>query len=1383
MAASCGLSSQDAQRKLHTQLEHLCRRLVKVDWPRELRQPPFAPLVCLGTALAGLLLLVSFSLSPERDGSTLAQGLVLLLLSAVNTVLYCWEVYIVKTQRIRRLLSKIKPFLESRCPWAASSYPSRSIGTLRGHFTVHTHRDGQVVNLPVSLLVQGDVIELYRDVPLPARATVLDSDGIATDVHVEMGSFPPPELFEVAEEKREGVTLVEEEKRTRFVVTQTPVIATFHATLLKKKAASVLTRQKTYSLVANNAFLLVVLGVALFVNVIRYSVLREDVGHWTEMLIQLQVYVALPLLHLLLPGVWAIMNLYGTATIVLLTERSPDSDTGHHDSGRIGARLNRMCKVFKKMVALIFHPSMYPNYRVFHILGSLTSLCSVDKEYVLTDSAPVPEKVFFLTRRSSEEPPTHSGTVQGEQTEKRKGPVFETVQELSEVQHSDTNSAPPGQSFEKANLQQFRANNLMFDYQCASSSKMGACVEVHIETASVDGILSPDVVVQDEKTTKSTMELDKNTTVPSTELVRSGSDSAILTPTLHHSTLGSAVTQVHPVGNNSNKVHVPERPKFPLRFLSQDSNAPSEPSSLSRVPGGHDDESQGNRLSQALSSSVLSLMSPFQLVSEILDLSADTATQSGLGFDDTNWEMFLGSLKPIGVNCLATSHFLRDPYSWSPCGCSEYVRSNLCMTNCVCPLGVEIGVGEYLQSNFTNESLLFSVSDAATQGEENIVSLMRHPSTSLLSENIIQPHLLSSVLKDKNSHNYLIMSRGSGEMVAACCSDFWDGKDLQPMTVIERGEIEAFFARRHLTSYCVTLSYNPLVDVDLSSLSKKNMALYVPKERLQNGKDLFREPCRNQPVETLSGDQLFSNLLCNQVFLGVVSLQFQPKSDIVSLIEDLELTGIRFVYFTNENEVRGKVFAEKLGLEAGWNCHISLAPGSEDDSTSSAGSRDEQEFASRSTSTSSSLNSVINAFQSYIRAKLPKGVHNIRPHLSNVDNVPLLVPLFTDCTVDGIREMIEIMQENGEVVMCLGNAWNHDNLSIFAQADVGLSVVPESASLQCCLDAAKSDDGTLSTSVSDNNFGNPPPQVDPLSPRWPSPLEMASYLNTAMCQLCVGRQSNVKILDAVTESRHLMSCIRHGLLFGLGASVSISILMLTATIFFLPPPLSGGHIFFFLLFSVPVLSLSLLFSTFDPNVKKQMPSRKKKVLSQKLLGIAHFCVTFLPSVLVSLLLFAITLSSFCADGEGSASCHPLLGDRNESTLWNGWRGVYEHGLWVAQDVTALFVSLHLAVHSLRFVHRTAPLWQLYKYISWLYVTAVSSTIVLQIIYFGVSQALADNSNSYSVPPYIWAVGIALCVPLVFLHEMLKCQDRKLVLKLQRHLKLEFETKLGMNSPF
>jgi len=75
------------------------------------------------------------------------------------------------------------------------------------------------------------------------------------------------------------------------------------------------------------------------------------------------------------------------------------------------------------------------------------------------------------------------------------------------------------------------------------------------------------------------------------------------------------------------------------------------------------------------------------------------------------------------------------------------------------------------------------------------------------------------------------------------------------------------------------------------------------------------------------------------------------------------------------------------------------------------------------------------AFDMSNRAKLPKGIDNIRPHLENVDNVPLLVSLFTDCTPEATKDMIEIMQEYEEVVCVIGSIANESNIPIFLQAD------------------------------------------------------------------------------------------------------------------------------------------------------------------------------------------------------------------------------------------------------------------------------------------------------------------------------------------------------------
>ncbi|KIH52491.1 hypothetical protein ANCDUO_17408 [Ancylostoma duodenale] len=67
------------------------------------------------------------------------------------------------------------------------------------------------------------------------------------------------------------------------------------------------------------------------------------------------------------------------------------------------------------------------------------------------------------------------------------------------------------------------------------------------------------------------------------------------------------------------------------------------------------------------------------------------------------------------------------------------------------------------------------------------------------------------------------------------------------------------------------------------------------------------------------------------------------------------------------------------------------------------------------------------------KAQLPTGIAAVRPHLEQVDNVPLLVSLITDCTSPANLEMLEIMQEYGELVLAIGSSLSVANTNIFLQ--------------------------------------------------------------------------------------------------------------------------------------------------------------------------------------------------------------------------------------------------------------------------------------------------------------------------------------------------------------
>ena len=223
----------------------------------------------------------------------------------------------------------------------------------------------------------------------------------------------------------------------------------------------------------------------------------------------------------------------------------------------------------------------------------------------------------------------------------------------------------------------------------------------------------------------------------------------------------------------------------------------------------------------------------------------------------------------------------------------------------------------------------------------------------------------------------------------------------------------------------------------------------------------------------------------------MVQLQYQALVDIVRLIDLLERACIRFVHFSKENELRSRVFSEKMGLESGWNCHISLKsregnlkktvsynvsytnggsskimgkkkcgkraaiPASLTSWKINSGSlpdkldrepwfidfprwqdarrgynsnqlKTEEVMSGNSRQASVTSDSIQIEWSN--RAQLPKGIENIRPHLETMDNVPLLVSLFTDCTPQNTKEMIVIMQDYGEVVCVMGSAANFNNI-------------------------------------------------------------------------------------------------------------------------------------------------------------------------------------------------------------------------------------------------------------------------------------------------------------------------------------------------------------------
>lgn len=217
------------------------------------------------------------------------------------------------------------------------------------------------------------------------------------------------------------------------------------------------------------------------------------------------------------------------------------------------------------------------------------------------------------------------------------------------------------------------------------------------------------------------------------------------------------------------------------------------------------------------------------------------------------------------------------------------------------------------------------------------------------------PHCLSVVIRDLQSNSLQMLTQGTADIILDCCDDFWDGHDLRPLGPAEKKRAQDFYQRNALTSYCTAFAYRPLRHGVSGALSETAYMELPPEsvyktnaQREHDRGGIFctfdaahseQKTTVNDLKHAISSDSLlFSDnkeddvcdvdgcfdMQCHQIFIGMVTMQYQAQTDIVSMIERLERACIRFVHFSKENELRSRVFSEKMGLESGWNCHISL---------------------------------------------------------------------------------------------------------------------------------------------------------------------------------------------------------------------------------------------------------------------------------------------------------------------------------------------------------------------------------------------------------------------------------------------------------------------------
>uniref|UniRef100_K3WDV0 Cation-transporting P-type ATPase C-terminal domain-containing protein n=1 Tax=Globisporangium ultimum (strain ATCC 200006 / CBS 805.95 / DAOM BR144) TaxID=431595 RepID=K3WDV0_GLOUD len=524
------------------------------------------------------------------------------------------------------------------------------------------------------------------------------------------------------------------------------------------------------------------------------------------------------------------------------------------------------------------------------------------------------------------------------------------------------------------------------------------------------------------------------------------------------------------------------------------------------------------------------------------------------------------------------------------------------------------------------------------------------------------------------------------------------------------------------------------------------------------------------PSETGSTerDSLLWRIQEDQIFLGMVATGVQPKKGIPEFIEDLTACGIRFVYFSPRNMRRSKLLAEKMGIETDWNCAISLRPLDSDGPD-----------PHRMTSNYSDWD---------VKARLPHGVEAIKRHLAEVDNVPLLVSLYTDSTPETISEMISIFQENNEVVMGVGSSLKESNAPLFSKAD-------SAAALQGGLQSF---------------FDEQLPKGKELPVFSEEDIQFSHILNTLTCSFRINsKEDDVHAKDATPSLTHLIELIRLGrcvltnfhqmIAFIFVSQLFIATLILISYIvpFPLVPQLSCASIFWLLWILVPTLSLSMLASASEKDVMKQTPRKNEEIeLQEDLPRLAtYFLIRHVPSALLAIVVFE------CLLGFSLASSRAQLGDEYRDFQWFDFMlhnsivlarprpPVVAAAVDRAEAGMLLLIGASILASSCGYLYRCESIFSMSPLRNRMWLGASTGLLVVQLTISMVRAGLAGSDGhslwffiGEAVPWYFWTVFFVWPMIVIAVDEAVKSHDRHHMTRYFKFLRMQFDTRLGMWSP-
>ncbi|XP_067115087.1 endoplasmic reticulum magnesium-transporting P-type ATPase-like [Osmerus mordax] len=219
-------------------------------------------------------------------------------------------------RRIQTIIITIEELLSQPVPDWSQGYCNLLTPPSQAVSLQWVYRDGQLVNLPVSLLVEGDIIALRPGLPAPTELR-----GIQEEEHVVLSRsdvfiHASSPLSPLGSHRPRPQRLLQPQL---FRVTKTPTLETVMRCLehAQKRPVSVLDNERfAVQTLLERGLAPLTLILLLLLNLLRFLLGSPGVGPWPVALLQTPVNGTLPLLPLTFPLLWLLVNVYGEVRVL-----------------------------------------------------------------------------------------------------------------------------------------------------------------------------------------------------------------------------------------------------------------------------------------------------------------------------------------------------------------------------------------------------------------------------------------------------------------------------------------------------------------------------------------------------------------------------------------------------------------------------------------------------------------------------------------------------------------------------------------------------------------------------------------------------------------------------------------------------------------------------------------------------------------------------------------------------------------------------------------------------------------------------------------------------------------------------------------------------------